>query len=97
MSEHTRSAQEKVAEVDIVVFRALYYDSEIKDQDVSVMLAIDNLVESGYTMDDVQRLGFTLPNTPLLPAIVAGIKKGKARYTKRMERDAETNARMKRG
>lgn len=76
-----------------MVFRALYYDSEIPDQDVAVMLAIDNLVESGYTMQDVLRLGFNLPDTPLLPAILAGIKRGKARYTKRMQQDAEARMR----
>ena len=77
-----------------MTFKALYHRSGIPDPDVSMILAIDNLIERGYTIADCESMGFSLPDVPELPLILAGVVKGKERHSKRLQRDAESKARM---
>lgn len=80
--------------VERMVYRALYHKTELADPEVAAVLAVDNLVERGYTLQDAARMGFSLPDTPELPLLMAGVTKGKARHTRALQRDAERKGRM---
>jgi len=78
-----------------MVYRSLYYDSDIPDSHVSMVLTIDNMIERGYSLDNCERIGFSLPSTPELPLILAGVTRGKQRYDRQNIRDSESKARMR--
>ena len=47
---------------------------------ISQLIAIDALIERGYSLEDLDQIGLRLPDLPELPLLMVGVAAGRAQY-----------------